>query len=87
MTLIETKGDICFYEDKRGKLLQRIGGSGEIFKVKNGKLSFKPIEQVNGYDIRYNTNGVYGFVVCQKNIPLEDGFWRLDDARNCARTM
>ena len=86
MKLIETKGDIKFFKDEKGKLYQQIG-DGEIFKVKNGNITYKAIKKVNGYNIKYNVNGIYGFSVFKGKQNLEDRIWTLAEAEQVAREL
>ena len=86
MKLIETNGDIKFYEDEKGKLFQQIQ-DGDIFKVRNGNIGYKTIKQVNGYTIKYETNGTVGFVIFKDKTPLEDRIWTLKDAERIAKEM
>lgn len=86
MKLIETKGEVKFLETDTGVLYQQIG-EGEIFKVKNGKISYRPIKQVNGYGIKYNTNGCYGYVIFRGKTALEDRIWTLAEAERIAKEM
>ena len=86
MELIETKGDVKFFKDEKGKQYQQIN-NGEIFKVKDGSITHKQIKQVNGCKIKYNTNGVYGFSVWVDNRCMEDGIWTLAEAERIASEM
>ena len=78
--LIETKGDIKFFEDSNGELYQQIQ-SEDLFKVKDGTISYKKICQRNNLDIKYNTNGVYGFAIFNGKTCLEDRIWTLEEAK------
>ena len=86
MKLTETKGDIKFYEDKNGKLYQQIQES-EIFKVKDGSITYKTIKQVNGYIIKYENNGCDGFSIFKGKTNLEDRIWTLAEAERIANEM
>ena len=86
MELIETKGDVTFYRDSKGKQWQKIG-QGNPFRVKDGAITHKKIEPCEEFNIRYNNNGVYGFGVFMGNKCLEDNMWTLEAARRCARGM
>jgi hypothetical protein len=87
MKLIETKGEVRFYEDERTKKQYQQIENGKPFKVKDGKISYIPIKQVNGYSIKYNTNGVYGYVIFRGKTALEDRIWTLADAERIAKEM
>lgn len=86
MKKIEVKQDITFYKDDKEKIYQRIK-NGDIFKVKNGEISYKKIKQVNGYIIKYNTNGIYGFSIWKGNKNLEDRFWSLLEIEEVCKSM
>jgi len=86
MKLIETKGEVKFFEDENGKLFQQIG-EGEVFKVKNGQMGYKEIKKVNNHSIEYNTNGIHGFCVCQGKFILEDNIWSLAEAERIANEL
>ncbi len=86
MKLIETKGDVKFFEDEKGKQYQQIG-EGEIFKVKDGNITHKQIKQLNGCRIKYNTNGVYGFSVWINNRCMEDRMWTLAEAEEVTKEI
>lgn len=86
MKLIEAKGEVKFFENEKGKLFQQIG-NGEIFAVRNGKIGYRTIKQVNNYTIKYETNGTVGFVIFRGKTPLEDRIWTLADAERIAREM
>ena len=86
MNLIETKGDIKFFKDEKGKLFQQIQ-EGEIFKVKDGNIANKTIKKVNGCNIKYNLNGVYGFSVYKGNTNLEDRIWTIAEAERIAKEI
>lgn len=86
MKVIDTKGEVKFFVTETCELYQQIG-DGEIFKVKDGKISYRPIKQVNGYNIKYNTNGVYGYVIFRGKTALEDRIWTLADAERIAKEM
>lgn len=86
MKTIETKGDIKFFEDEKGKLYQQIG-EGDIFKVVNGSIKYKKIKNMNGYTIKYNTNGVYGFSIWKGNNNLEDRIWTIKEAERIATEL
>lgn len=86
LTHIETKGDVTFWKDAKGKQYQKIG-EGDPFRVKDGEITHKKIESCEEYNIRYNNNGVYGFGVFMGSKCLEDNMWTLDAARRCAKGM
>jgi len=86
MKLFEIKGDIKFFKDEKGKLYQQIG-DGEVFRVKDGNITYKSIKKVNGYSIKYNNNGVYGFSVFKGRENLEDRIWTLAEAEQIAREL
>jgi len=86
MKLIETKGDVRFYEDEKERMFQQIG-EGEVFKVKNGQMAYEEVKQVNNYSIKYDLHGVYGFSVCQGKKILEDNIWTLAEAEQIANEL
>jgi len=86
MTLIETKGDVKFFKDEKGKLYQQIG-EGEIFKVKDGNITYKTIKKVNGYTIKYENNGICGFSVFKGKENLEDRIWTIEEAEQIAKEL
>lgn len=83
---VEKKGDVIFYENEKGVLYQQLGNS-EPYKVRDGSITYKPITKVNGYDIKYNNNGVYGFAIFKGPVCLEDRFWVYDDVLKAAQQM
>lgn len=84
MRITEKKGDITFYENERGKLFQQIQ-DGDIFPVKDGKMSYKLIQSMGQYSVKYNLNGVHGFSVFKGSTSLEDRFWNVQDAISCLK--
>ncbi|MDD4779215.1 MAG: hypothetical protein PHT02_01235 [Tissierellia bacterium] len=86
LKLTETNGDIKFYENEKGNQYQQIQ-DGEIFKVKDGSISYKAIKQINGCIIKYNTNGIYGFSVFKGGKNLEDRIWTLVEAERIAKEL
>lgn len=85
LELIEIKGDIFFYRDSKGKEYQKV--LNELIPIRNGSIAYRKIKQVNGYVIKYNTNGMYGYVIFRSTTPLEDGFWTLDAVEQAALSM
>ncbi len=86
LQLVETKGDIKFYKHPvSGKEYQLV--NGEFIKVKDGNITYKYLKQVNGFTIKYNTNGLYGFTIFNGNTPLEDGIWSFKQAIEIACEM
>lgn len=86
LKLIKTNGDVKFYkEPASGNEYQLV--NGEFIKVKDGKITYKLIQQINGYKIKYNTNGVYGFTIFRGNTSLEDRIWSLQQAFEIACKM
>jgi len=86
MILIETKGDVKFFKNEKGKLYQQIG-DGELFKVKDGNITYKTIKKVNGYTINYENNGVSGFSIFKGSSNLEDRIWTIAEAEQIAREL
>lgn len=86
MNFIEQRGEVVFQADSKGNLFQKIG-DGEPFKVRDGRISYKRIKTVSGLDIKYNTNGVYGFSIWRGKTNLEDNFWTLADAERMAQNI
>ena len=86
LCLTETKGEVKFYRDTvTNKEYQFV--NGEFIKVKDGNIVYKFIRQVNGYKIKYNTNGLYGFTIFRGSTPFEDGIWSLKHAIEIAYEM
>ncbi|MDD2637206.1 MAG: hypothetical protein PHW82_17085 [Bacteroidales bacterium] len=83
---IKKQGDVIFFEDDKGALYQQLG-SGEPFKVRDGSITYKIITKINGYTIKYNNNGVYGFAIFKGATCLEDRFWVYEDALKAANKM
>jgi len=82
LALLEKKGEVTFYNDiNTNKLYYTFGDSHKLFKVYNGKIKYKNILTNKGYDIKYNTNGVYGFAIFKGSTCLESGYWTIDGAR------
>jgi hypothetical protein len=79
---IESKGDVHFYKNEKGELLQQLG-SGPLFKVKDGAMTYQTIDTKQGYTVKYNNNAVHGFSVWQGGKCLNDNFWTYNDANNC----
>lgn len=86
--LIETKGDVQFYEDESGKLFQKLG-SEPIEEVVNGDIVYRQIEKLDNYSIEYNLNGVYGYSIVSNStgVRLEDRIWSLDNAISIAESF
>lgn len=82
----EVNGDITFYEDEKGKLYQQIQ-DGEIFKVKDGSITYKTVKSINNHTIKYENNGTCGFSVWKGTTNLEDRIWTLADAERIANEM
>lgn len=60
--LTATRGEVKFYRDTvTNKEYQFV--NGEFIKVKDGSIAYKFLKQINGYKIKYNTNGLYGFTI------------------------
>ncbi|MGU8835832.1 hypothetical protein ACSW8S_16015 (plasmid) [Clostridium perfringens] len=85
LILIERKGNVKFYRKGR-KFYQNIG-DGEIIPLKDGDIRYKKIKTVNGYTIKYNLNGVYGFSLWKGTRNLEDRFWSIEEAEKAAKEM
>jgi len=86
MELIESKGDVTFYKNDSGKLYQQLG-SGDIFPVRDGKITYRPIQTINGNTIKYNTNGVHGFSIFKGKRIMEDGIWDFSNALRIAKEL
>lgn len=82
----ETKGDITFCEDEKGKLHQRIM-MRPIFPVTDGKMQYKHIQSIGHVDIKYNTNGVHGFTIFIGDSAVEDNIWKLNKAIEVAEEL
>jgi hypothetical protein len=72
--LIETKGDVKFWQDSCQRMIQQIH-NGEFLLVKDGDMEYKDIYKVGNYTIKYNLNGLYGYCIAKDNIILEDRYW------------
>lgn len=83
---IEKKGDVTFYEDVKGTMYQQLG-TDDPFKVRNGSITYKHISRVNGYDVKYNNNGVYGFAIFKGRVCLEDRFWVYEEVLRAVNKM
>lgn len=86
MKIVERKKDITFFEDSNNRLWQRIG-KGKIFKVRNGNMEYRKIAVNNGYTIKYNNNGVYGFSIWKGNKCLEDNYWSLEEVKKACMSL
>jgi hypothetical protein len=80
LTFNDSLGDVFFYQNAKGKLYQQLG-SGYIFPIKNGKHTYKTIAQRKGFIIKYDNNGIHGFIVFKGKRQLEDGIWKFADAQ------
>lgn len=76
---IGVSGDITFYITNRGEKYQQIG-SDIPFKVRNGSITYRYITKIDGYAIKYNNNGLYGFAVYKNRVCLEDRIWEYERA-------
>ncbi len=86
LQLLETRGEVRFYKDFiSNKEYQLV--NGEFIKVKDGKITYKYLKQVNGFIIKYNTNGLYGFTIFKGSTPLEDRIWSFKHAIEIACEM
>lgn len=86
LKLVEQKGVVQFLEDRGGRLFQKLGCL-EPYRVKDGKMTYKNIMRVAGFDIKYNNNGVQGFSVWKGKTNLEDNIWTTDEAERIAREL
>jgi hypothetical protein len=87
LQLIESKGDVTFWKDEEtGKLYQQLA-SGPVFKVKDGKISYKQIAKENQIDIKYQNNGCNGFSLFKAGTLLEDNIWTFADAQRIAKSL
>ena len=80
LILIDTKGDVSFYEDAFGQQYQSVLGQ-DAFAVKDGKMSYKKIATWKGYTIKYNVNGCNGFSIWKSDLHLEDNIWTLKSVK------
>lgn len=78
LTIIERKGDVIFSEDSKGIRHQQLGG-GDPYKVRNGSMTYSEITKIQGYTMKYNNNGIYGFAIFKGRKCLEKGYWIYDD--------
>ena len=87
LTYTESNGDVHYYKNKlTGRENQQLG-SGEIFPIRNGKPSYKPVQKVGKLDIKYHNNGIHGFTIFRGKMPLEDNIWLFRDAERIAKEM
>jgi len=54
----------------------------EFYKLTDGSIKNKLIRKFKGRDIKFNTNGVYGFSVWKNNVCLEDRMWSIDECED-----
>lgn len=83
---IESKSDVHFYHDSKGKMYQQLG-VGPIYPVKNGKITYRFIANVYGLDIKYQNNGVNGFSIFKGKKLMEDNIWLYSDASRIATEL
>jgi len=83
LNFIERKGDVSFYSDSKGKLFQQLG-CDEPFKVKDGRITYKTMQKINGITIKYQNNGVNGFSLFKGRNLMEDNIWKFADATRIA---
>lgn len=90
MDIIEKRGEVIFFK-KEDKIFQQVPciNNGKPFKITNGNIRYEFIKEIGkDYVINYNLNGVYGFSVSRKDgTILEDGFWTLKEAEECAKFL
>lgn len=86
MNLIETKGDVSFFKNDKGKLYQKLGAQ-DIYPVANGKITFRYISTVRGIDIKYQNNGCNGFTLFKGKTILEDNIWEYAKAERIAKEL
>jgi hypothetical protein len=72
--LKKVDGDVFEYQNLSTKKHYFDIGTGKMIPMRDGKIVHTKIKQKNGYTIKFNTNGVYGFSVWRGKTCLEDGF-------------
>ena len=87
LELIEEKGDISFYEDKRTKKqYQKVPCMG-LVPVVDGDMQYQIVESFSNISIRYNLNGVHGYSIWGNEICYEDNFWSVEQTREVVEEM
>lgn len=80
LNYIEKKGDITFYSDVDGNLLQQIG-VGTPFPIdKEESTQFKHIGSKHGYTVTYCTNGTTGYCIVANSALVAQNLWTLKEA-------
>ena len=87
LKLIETKGEVKFYEDNNGTEYQELLEKDCLYKVIDGNMKYQCVDYKNGYIIKYNLNGLYGYSIWKGNICLEDRFWSIQEAYNSIKEL
>lgn len=86
LNFIESKGDVTFYSDAKGKLFQQLGAD-EPFKVKDGRITYKHIAIRYGAKIKYQNNGTNGFSIFTGKGLMEDNIWTFAEAERIAKSL
>ncbi len=86
LNFIELKGDVTFYSNANGSLFQQLGAD-KIFKVKDGKITYRIINIKFGFIIKYQNNGTNGFSIFKGKRLLEDNIWTYAEAERIAKSM
>lgn len=82
------KGDIAYFIDSEGKEYMIINSpiyKSEAIYCRDGKMQYRRIKQVNGYIIKFNTNGVSGFCLFKGDVCFEDNIWSLEQIIEIAK--
>ncbi len=79
LNYIDKKGEVTFYSDVEGNLLQQIG-IGKPFPVDEKNATYKHVGSKNGYTIQYCTDGVSGYCILLGAMLVVDNLWTLKEA-------
>lgn len=89
LKLIETKGQVKFYEDNNGEQYQELLDFDEILKVVDGDIEYKTVisSKLTPVVVKYNLNGVYGYSIWKDDICLEDRFWSIQETYKAIKEL
>lgn len=87
--LIETKGQVKFYEDLNGEQYQELLDFDTTLKVIDGDMKYKIVlsSKLHPIVVKYNLNGVYGYSIWKDDKCLEDRFWSVKEALESAKDL
>jgi len=66
------------YNFKNGSYLAEID---RFVPLADGRIVYTEIEHYNGFIIKFNKNGIYGFAIFKGYKNLEDRIWKIADAK------